>query len=68
MRDEERIDRILDKLKKVWKDGGNKDMRLGQLMINYCGQEDSNQNWHMEDDLLEEHLDLYIAIEIKGEK
>ena len=68
MRDAERIGRILDKLKAVWMHNGNADMRLGQLMINFCGHEDSNRNWNMEDDLLEKFLDHYIKNAMEEKK
>lgn len=55
MRDEERIDRILNKIKTAWKK--NPDMRLGQLLINLCIIPDDYTTWSMEDGDIEEYID-----------
>ena len=39
MREPERIDRILDKIRVIWK--RNPEMRFGQLLINLCVIEDT---------------------------
>ena len=55
MRDVKRIERILYKLGKLWVK--NRDMRLGQLLINYVGFDDTYDNWSREDDDWEKGLD-----------
>ena len=57
MREEKRIDRILDKLKEHWKNCP--DLRFGQLLINMGIMEDNNQFWHLEDDKWEKHLNEF---------
>jgi hypothetical protein len=54
VRDEARIPRILDYMKRLWKE--HPDWRYGQLMIN-CGLiPDTMQGWLYEDDDLEKAL------------
>lgn len=52
MRDKKRIDRILEKIEKLWKE--NPDQRLGQLLENYVFKDDVV--FHLEDDEIEERL------------
>ena len=47
MRDEKRIDKILETIREVWK--RNPDMRLTQLLINMGIMEDG-PIWNLEDD------------------
>jgi uncharacterized protein YihD (DUF1040 family) len=54
MRDEKRIDRILDMLKKVWHK--NQDIRFGQLLICSGLSPDTYEFWSIEDDVTEEKL------------
>ena len=54
MREEARIERILNMLKEKWMK--NSDSRFGQLMINLGICEDTYNLWSREDDELEEHL------------
>ncbi len=54
MRNPERIDKILNLIKKVWKQ--NPDLRLFQLLGNPFEPED---HYHTEDDELEEKLENY---------
>lgn len=56
MREEKRIDRILEKISRIWKE--NPDWRLGQLLVN-CGLKESMPFFH-EDDRLEAGLDYTI--------
>lgn len=54
-RDPERIDRILEKIRKIWKK--DPDLRLAQLVLNcYTGGE-PNPAHGMEDDILEKRLE-----------
>lgn len=59
MRNPERIDRMLDKLKTLWHD--NADMRLGQLILNLTrlenGSTSTDRAFNIEDDDLELELD-----------
>lgn len=59
MRDAVRIDRMINKLRNLWKD--NADQRLGQLILNLTrredGSTDSNHAFQMDDDELELQLD-----------
>lgn len=55
MRDLERIDRICQKLNKVWKE--IPDQRLGQLLENYIFGRDSQNLWFQEDTRTEELFD-----------
>ena len=55
MRDIERIDRIMGKITKIWKEVP--DMRYGQLMINLGLMKDDFEMWNIEDDKWEEHID-----------
>ena len=55
MREEERIDRILGKLKDKWHD--NPDMRFNQLLINLGCSIDIYGNWTLEDNIVEENID-----------
>lgn len=52
MRDLERIDRICQKLNRVWKE--IPDQRLGQLLENYIFGRDSQNLWFQEDTRTEE--------------
>ena len=52
MRDIERIDKILNYIRKLWIK--NPDLRLGQLLYNYAGFSDNDYN--REDDVTEEYL------------
>jgi len=55
MRELERIERILYKLGKLWVK--NPDMRLGQLLINYVGVDDTFNVWQRDDADWEKGLD-----------
>lgn len=56
MRDPDRIDRILDKIKEVWRD--HSDWRLGQLLENLrLGHLSKKDPFYIEDDTLEEWLE-----------
>lgn len=55
MRDLERIDRICQKLNRVWKE--IPDQRLGQLLENYIFGRDSQNLWFQEDTRTEELFD-----------
>lgn len=55
MRDLERIDRICQKLNKVWKE--IPDQRLGQMLENYIFGRDSQNLWFQEDTRTEELFD-----------
>ena len=54
MRDPKRIDRILDKVKKLWQE--YPDYRFGQMVWNLSSGIDSNI-FHIEDDLMETLID-----------
>jgi hypothetical protein len=56
VRDPQRIDRIVDKLREVWKQ--HPDQRLGQLVCNLLG----NEAWIPEDDELERLLDMTLTV------
>lgn len=60
MRDLERIDRICQKLNKVWKE--IPDQRLGQLLENYIFGRDSQNLWFQEDTRTEELFDNILKI------
>ena len=60
MRDLERIDRICQKLNKVWKE--NPDQRLGQLLENYIFGRDSQNLWFQEDTRTEELFDNILKV------
>jgi hypothetical protein len=55
MREEQRIDRICNKLKEIWK--SRPDERFGQLLINLGISKDNFQDWNREDDILEKILE-----------
>ena len=55
MREEARIDRILEKIRTAWKN--NPDMRFGQLLINMCVIPDDFTAWNIEDDKIETYID-----------
>jgi len=55
MREIARIDRIIDKIKKKWHN--NPDMRFNQLLINLGVSVDIYENWSLEDDIIEKHID-----------
>ncbi len=55
MREKERIDRILSKIKILWEQ--NPDWRLGQLIVNVSKRDDP---FYFEDTLLEKELDKYL--------
>jgi hypothetical protein len=57
MRDPERIDRILGKLKTHWEE--HPDMRLGQLLSNISPDFEQNP-FYTEDDELEKEMDSYL--------
>lgn len=65
MRDPKRIDRILDKLKVLWKT--YPDFRFGQMLINYIFG-DERLHWHLEDDDFEKAVDMAIKKAIKEQK
>ena len=54
MRDEKRIEKILDSIGRIWK--RNPDQRFGQLLINLGVIKDSSQSWSREDNELEDFL------------
>jgi uncharacterized protein YihD (DUF1040 family) len=61
MRDPERIERICEKLRIVWRN--HPDMRLGQFLENYIYPHHMNSNgciFHYEDDMVERKLDELI--------
>ena len=60
MRDLERIDRICQKLSKVWKE--IPDQRLGQLLENYIFGRDSQNLWFQEDTRTEELFDNILKV------
>lgn len=60
MRDLERIDRICQKLNKVWKE--IPDQRLGQLLENYIFGRDSKNLWFQEDTRTEELFDNILKV------
>ena len=60
MRDLERIDRICQKLNKVWKE--IPDQRLGQLLENYIFGRDSHNLWFQEDTHTEELFDNILKV------
>lgn len=60
MRDLERIDRICQKLNKVWKE--MPDQRLGQLLENYIFGRDSQNLWFQEDTRTEELFDNILKV------
>lgn len=60
MRDLERIDRICQKLNKVWKE--IPDQRLGQMLENYIFGRDSQNLWFQEDTRTEELFDNIIRL------
>lgn len=60
MRDLERIDRICQKLNKVWKE--IPDQRLGQLLENYIFGRDSQNLWFQEDTRTEELFDNILRV------
>ena len=60
MRDLERIDRICQKLNRVWKE--IPDQRLGQLLENYIFGRDSQNLWFQEDARTEELFDNILKV------
>jgi uncharacterized protein YihD (DUF1040 family) len=66
MREIERIERILELIKKNWKD--YPDLRFGQLLINMKVVADTIPMWNLEDDDLEEHLNKFNWNEYKIEE
>lgn len=60
MRDLERIDRICQKLNKVWKE--IPDQRFGQLLENYIFGRDSQNLWFQEDTRTEELFDNILKV------
>ena len=60
MRDLERIDRICQKLNKIWKE--IPDQRLGQLLENYIFGRDSQNLWFQDDDCTERRFDNIIKM------
>ena len=60
MRDLERIDRVCQKLNRVWKE--IPDQRLGQLLENYIFGRDSQNLWFQEDTRTEELFDNIIRL------
>ena len=60
MRDLERIDRICQKLNKVWKE--MPDQRLGQMLENYIFGRDSQNLWFQDDDCTERRFDNIIRL------
>ena len=60
MRDLERIDRICQKLNRVWKE--IPDQRLGQLLENYIFGRDSQNLWLQEDTRTEELFDNILKV------
>ena len=60
MRDLERIDRICQKLNKIWKE--IPDQRLGQLLENYVFGRDSQNLWFQDDDCTERRFDNIIRL------
>lgn len=60
MRDLERIDRICQKLNRVWKK--IPDQRLGQLLENYIFGRDSQGLWFQEDTRTEELFDNILKV------
>lgn len=60
MRDLERIDRICQKLNKIWKE--IPDQRLGQLLENYIFGRDSQNLWFQDDDCTERRFDNIIRL------
>lgn len=60
MRDLERIDRICQKLNRVWKE--IPDQRLGQLLENYIFGRDSQNLWFQEDTSTEELFDNILKV------
>lgn len=60
MRDLERIDRICQKLNRVWKE--IPDQRLGQLLENYIFGRDSQNLWFQEDTRTEELFDDILKV------
>lgn len=57
MRDPKRIDKILNKIKHLWKK--YPDLRLFQLLINASGQHGDPGLYYLEDDILLQALNLY---------
>lgn len=55
MKDYKRIDRILKKLRIIWKN--YPELRLGQLVQDYFGD---TEGFYLEDRALEDQLDLWI--------
>lgn len=55
MRDKKRIKVILKLIEKQWTH--NPDYRFGQLLINLGICNDEYELWHLDDDLIEEHLE-----------
>lgn len=60
MRDLERIDRICQKLNRVWKE--IPDQRLGQLLENYIFGRGSQNLWFQEDTRTEELFDNILKV------
>jgi uncharacterized protein YihD (DUF1040 family) len=53
MRDPNRIDRIIDKLRRYWRE--HPDLRLGQIVVNM--NKTLSDPFHVEDDVLERAID-----------
>jgi hypothetical protein len=60
VRNPDRIDRILDGIREVWKKPECQDMRLGQLLIN-MGVVENGEHWFVEDDVNERMIGIYSA-------
>ena len=58
MRDTDRIERIVDKIEKLWKK--YPDLRFGQLLLDFVIPEDIEDYWYIEDDGWEECLNQAI--------
>lgn len=61
MRDPERIDKVLNTIKKIWKQ--YPDLRLCQLLFNITN--DANALYYVEDDVLEKALKDYYKLKEK---
>ena len=59
MRELERMDRILNKISRLWKQ--YPDQRLGQLLFNYTGLGGVSDIFHYEDEDLEEDLKMMVG-------
>lgn len=62
MRDQKRIERMIERLETAWH--AFPDMRLGQLVLNITRAANTSDLWNLEDDQIEQLLDSFTKLKI----